>query len=91
MIDKPVSFSSADPSTRQDGAASAQDDLATLLRGWVRACLDDGVQELHTMIMTASDSLKSEFGCYDVMADEIEIAVQRIWTDIARQRMRACH
>lgn len=59
MIDKPVSFSSADPSTRQDGEASAQDDLATLLRGWVRACLDDGVQELHTMIMTASDSLKS--------------------------------
>ena len=89
MTDTPVSFPSADPSTRQGSEASAQDDLAPLLREWVSVCLDDGVQELDTMIVTAPDSLRSHFCCYDVMAEEIEIVVQRIWTDLAMQRMRA--
>ena len=91
MTETTVSHLCAAYSSKQGGQAAAHDDLATFLRGWVSACLDDGVQELDTMIVTAPDSLKAEFCCYDVMADEIEIAVQRIWTDIARQRMRACH
>ena len=58
---------------------------------WVSACLEAGVQDLDTMIMTAPASLKSAFCCYDVMADEMEIVVQRIWRDIARKRMRGSH
>ncbi len=41
------------------------------------------------MIVTAPASLKSAFCCYDVMAEEIEVVVQRIWWDIAVKRMRA--
>lgn len=89
MTDTTISHSRAAYSSNQSGEAAAQDDLATFLRGWVSACLDDGVQELDTMIVTAPDSLKAEFCCYDVMADEIEIVVHRIWTDLAMQRMRA--
>ncbi|GGF79942.1 hypothetical protein GCM10011402_35700 [Paracoccus acridae] len=63
----------------------------TRLYLWVSACLDDGVQELDTMIVTAPASLKSAFCCYDVMAEEIEVVVQRIWWDIAVKRMRADH
>lgn len=55
----------------------------------VSACLDDGVQELDTMIMTAPDSLRSHFYCYEVVTDEIESVAQRIWTDLAMQRTRA--
>ena len=89
MTDTTISHSRAAYSTSQGGEAAAHDDLATFLRGWVNACLDDGVQELDTMIVTAPDRLKAEFCCYDVMADEIEIVVHRIWTDLAMQRMRA--
>ncbi|MDQ1902528.1 hypothetical protein RAH32_19070 [Paracoccus sp. WLY502] len=88
MTDTTISHSRAACSSNQSGEAAAHDDLATFLRGWVNACLDDGVQELDTMIVTAPDSLKAEFCCYDVMAEEIEIVVQRIWTDLAVQRMR---
>jgi hypothetical protein len=91
MTDRPVSFLNANHSTSRGGETSAQDNLHNVLRGWVSACLDDGVQELDTMIMSAPDRLRSEFCCYDVMADEIEIVVQRIWTDIAMKRMRAGH
>lgn len=49
------------------------------------------MQELDTIIMTAPGSLKAQFCCYDVMADEIEMVVQRIWTVLAMQRMRAGH
>ena len=58
---------------------------------WISACLEAGVQELDTMIMTAPGSLRSRFCCYDVMADEIEVVVQRIWTVLAMQRIRAGH
>tara|TARA_B100000378_G_scaffold278235_1_gene280769 strand:- start:2783 stop:3058 length:276 start_codon:yes stop_codon:yes gene_type:complete len=87
MPHRPVIFSRAAYSTSQGYKASVQDDLATFLRGWVSACLDDGVQELDTMIMTAPDSLRSHFCCYDVMADEIEIVVQRIWWDIVMHKL----
>lgn len=91
MTDTTVSHSRAAYSSKQGGQAAAHNDLATFLRGWVNACLADGVQELDTMIVTAPDSLRSHFCCYDVMADEIEIVVQRIWWDIAVKRMRADH
>ena len=91
MTDSPVSVSRAASSPSQGREPAAQDDLATVLRGWVSACLDNGVQELDVMIMTAPDSLRSEFCCYDVMADEIEIVVQRIWWDIAVKQMRTDH
>lgn len=90
MADTTINHLRTAYSSKQGGEAAAHDDLATFLRRWVSACLDDGVQELDTMIVTAPDSLKAEFCCYDVMAEEIEIVVQRIWTDIARQRMLAC-
>ncbi|GGF74070.1 hypothetical protein GCM10011402_28370 [Paracoccus acridae] len=89
MTDTTISHSRAAYSSNQSGEAAAQDDLATFLRGWVSACLGDGVQELDTMIVTAPASLKSAFCCYDVMAEEIEVVVQRIWWDIAVKRMRA--
>jgi hypothetical protein len=59
--------------------SSAQGHPETQLHLWVSACLEGGVQELDRMIVTAPASLKSVFCCYDVMADEIEIVVQRIW------------
>ena len=90
MTDRPVSVSRAASSPSQGREPAAQNDLAIVLRGWVGACLDNGVQELDVMIMTAPDSLRSEFCCYDVMAEEIEIVVQQIWTDLAMQRIRAC-
>ncbi|GGF81397.1 hypothetical protein GCM10011402_37550 [Paracoccus acridae] len=80
----------ADPALR-GYEASVQDYTEAHLHLWVSACLGDGVQELDTMIVTAPDSLRSQFRCYDVMADEIEIVVQRIWRDIARMRMRRGH
>ena len=80
----------ADPALR-GYEASVQDYTEAPLHLWVSACLDDGVQELDTMIVTAPASLKSAFCGYDVMADEIEIVVQRIWRDIARMRMRGGH
>jgi hypothetical protein len=88
MPNRPISFSRAAYSTSQGWETAAQDNLATFLRGWVSACLDDGVQELDTMIVTAPASLKAKFCCYDVMADEIEIVIQRIWWDIAVKRLR---
>ncbi|MFD2816107.1 hypothetical protein ACFSYD_19685 [Paracoccus aerius] len=33
------------------------------------------MQDLDRMIVTAPDSLRSKFCCYDVMADEIEVVV----------------
>jgi hypothetical protein len=45
------------------------------------------VQHLDTMVVTAPAELKAEFGCYEAMAAEIEIVVQRIWTDTARERL----
>lgn len=91
MTDTPVSFLNASHSASLDHKASVQDDLHDVLQGWVSACLDNGVQELDTMIMTAPGSLKAKFCCYDVMADEIEMVVQRIWTVLAMQRVRAGH
>lgn len=41
------------------------------------------------MVATAPADLKAELGCYEAMADEIEIVVQRIWADIARKRLLA--
>ena len=80
----------ADPAL-QAHEASVQDYTEAHLHLWVSACLKDNVQDLDTMIMTAPGSLRSRFCCYDVMADEIEIVVQRIWRDIGRKRMRAGH
>ncbi|GHG33669.1 hypothetical protein [Paracoccus aerius] len=91
MTDTPVSFLRATRSLSRANEASAQNDLHDVLHGWVRACLDDGVQDLDTIIMTAPSSLKAQFCCYDVMADEIEVVVQRIWTVLAMQRIRAGH
>ena len=71
--------------------ASVQDYTEAHLHLWVSACLEDDVQDLDTMIVTAPESLRSQFCCYDVMADEIEIVVQRIWRGIARMRMRRGH
>lgn len=80
----------ADPAL-QAHEASVQDYTEAHLHLWVSACLEDDVQDLDTMIVTAPDSLRSQFCCYDVMADEIEIVVQHIWRDIARMRMRGGH
>lgn len=63
----------------------------TRLHLWVSACLEGGMQELDKMIVTAPSDLRMAYPCYDSMADEIEITVQRIWTDIAIRRMRAGH
>lgn len=71
--------------------ASVQDYTEAHLHLWVSACLEDDVQDLDAMIVTAPESLRSQFCCYDVMADEIEIVVQRIWRGIARMRMRRGH
>lgn len=89
MTDTPVSFLSNSDIAGQNNSTFPQAEFDTCFYRWVRACLDDGVQELDTMVMTAPDSLRSQFCCYDVMADEIEMVIQRIWTDFARQRMRA--
>ena len=71
--------------------ASAQGYAETQLHLWVSACLDDGVQELDRMIQAAPLELRMAYPCYDSMADEIEISVQRIWWDIAKRRMRPGH
>ena len=71
--------------------ASAQGYAETRLHLWVSACLDDGVQELDRMIQAAPLDLRMAYPCYDSIADEIEISVQRIWWDIAMKRMRAGH
>jgi hypothetical protein len=63
----------------------------TQLHLWVSACLEGGMQELDRMIVTALSDLRTAYPCYDSMADEIEISVQRIWWDIAIKRMRAGH
>ena len=69
------------------GVASAATVNAHLYQ-WVSTCLDRGEQHLDTMVVTAPDGLKLAFSCYDAMADEIEMTVQRIWTDIAIKRLR---
>ena len=89
MTDTPVIFLSDSDLAGQHGETFPQADIQARLYGWVRACLDDGVQHLDTMVVTAPDKLKVEFGCYEAIADEIEIVVQRIWTDMARERLRA--
>ena len=71
--------------------ASFRGHTETQLHLWVSACLDDGVQELDRMIQAAPLDLRMAYPCYDSMADEIEISVQRIWWDIAMKRMRAGH
>jgi hypothetical protein len=63
----------------------------TQLHLWASACVNAGVQELDKMIQTAPLDLRMAYPCYDSMADEIEISVQRIWWDIALRRMRAGH
>ena len=87
MTDTPVSYLSNTHSPNQSGETPAQHDLDASLYEWISACLDDGVRHLDTMVVTAPIDLKAEFGCYDAMADAIEIVVQRIWTDVARKRL----
>ena len=80
----------ADP-TLQAHEASVQDYTEAHLHLWVSACLEAGMQEVDRMIVTAPSDLRMAYPCYDVMADEIEISVQRVWCDIARKRMRVAH
>jgi hypothetical protein len=75
----------------QGHEASVRGYAETQLHLWVSACLEGGVQELDRMIATAPSDLRGAYPCYDVMADEIEISVQRIWWDVAVRRMRAGH
>ena len=89
MTDTPFIYLNDKHFVRQSGETSSQDDLDACLYRWVSVCLDEGVQHLDTMVVTAPTDLKAEFGCYDAMADEIEIVVQRIWTDIARKLLLA--
>ena len=81
-------LSPADPAL-QGHEASVRGYTETRLHLWVSACLEDGVQELDRMIVTAPADLRMAYPCYDSMADEIEIVVQRIWWDIGIKRMRA--
>lgn len=83
-------FGPADPALRHD-ESSAQGNTASRLHLWVSACLEAGMQEVDRMIVTAPSDLRMAYPCYDVMADEIEISVQRVWCDIARKRMRVAH
>ena len=71
--------------------ASAQGYAETQLHLWVSDCLHNGVQELDRMIQTAPLDLRMAYPCYDSIADEIEISVQRIWWYLAMKRMRAGH
>ena len=80
----------ADPAL-QGYEASLRGHTETRLHLWVSACLEGGVQELGKMIVTAPSDLRMAYPCYDSMADEIEITVQRIWWDIAIRRMRTGH
>jgi transposase len=45
------------------------------------------VTALDTMVVTAPDGLKLAFGCYNAMADEVEMTVQQILADIAMRRL----
>ena len=83
-------FGPADPALR-GYEASFRGHTETQLHLWVSACVDGGVQELDKMIQTAPLDLRMAYPCYDSMADEIEISVQRIWRDKALRRMRAGH
>ena len=83
-------FGPADPALRSY-ESFAQGHTETQLHLWVSACVNAGVQELDKMIQTAPLDLQMAYPCYDSMADEIEISVQRIWWDIALRRMRAGH
>lgn len=85
MTDMPLSALSDDHSAGE--SAQTKDDLDACLLGWVRACLENGEQDLDRMIVTAPDTLKAAFGCYDAMADEIEATIQRLWRDMARTRL----
>ena len=90
MTNTPVGYLN-DPkfAIRSGGKTSGQDTISACLYWWVSTCLDRGEQHLDTMVVTAPDGLKLAFGCYDAMADEIEMTVQRIWTDIAMKRLLA--
>lgn len=88
MTNTPVSYLSDNQLAIQGGKTSDQDTINAHLYWWVSTCLAHGEQHLDTMVVTAPDGLKLAFGCYDTMADEIEMTVQRIWTDIAIKRLR---
>ena len=87
MTNTPVSYLSDNQVAIQGGKISGQDTINAHLYWWVSTCLAHGEQHLDTMVVTAPDGLKLAFGCYDAMADEIEMTVQRIWTDIAMKRL----
>lgn len=89
MTSTPVSYVSGSRFTSQSGQSSSQDIINAHLYWWVSTCLDRGEQQLDTMVVTAPYHLKLAYGSYDAMADEIEITVQQIWTDIARKRLLA--
>lgn len=90
MTNTPVSYlSDTEFASQRVGGTSGQDTISASLYWWVSTCLDRGEQHLDTMVVAAPYHLKLAFGCYDAMADEIEITVQRIWTDIARKRLLA--
>ena len=89
MTNTPVSYLSAPKFAIQSGGKiSRYDTINACLYWWVSTCLDRGEQHLDTMVVTAPCHLKLAFGCYDAMADEIEMTVQRIWTDIATRKLR---
>ena len=90
MTNTPVSDLSDIKSAIQSGSETfSQDTINACLYWWVSTCLDHGEQHLDTMVVTAPFHLKLAFGCYDAMANEIEITVQRIWRDIAMKRLLA--
>jgi hypothetical protein len=90
MTNTPVSYLSDPKFASQSGSeTSRQDTINTCLHRWVSTCLYRGEQHLDTMVVTAPYHLKLPFDCYDAMADEIEMTVQRIWTDIAMKRLLA--
>ena len=88
MTNTPVSYLSDNQVASQGGKTSGKDTINAYLYWWVSTCLAHGEQHLDTMVVTAPDDLKLAFGCYDAMADEIEMTVQRIWTDIAIKKLR---
>ena len=88
MTNTPVSYLSNIRSSSQSGGETAsQDTINAHLYWWVSTCLARGERHLDTMVVTAPYHLKLAFGCYDAMAAEIEMTVQRIWTDIAMKRL----
>lgn len=87
MTNMPVGYLSGSRFSRHNGETSGQDIIHAHLYWWVSTCLDRSEQHLDTMVVTAPYHLKLAFGCYDAMADEIEITVQQIWTDIAIKRL----